>query len=81
MQRYKALLRRRKMERIRLENLSLAERLTRRLTGGYSTTQQELEEMREHLRTEQMVHSERYDRRSANTRSFKLPKIMTEIKE
>jgi hypothetical protein len=54
MQRYKALLRRRKMERIRLENLSLAERLTRRLTGGYSTTQQELEEMREHLRTEQM---------------------------
>jgi hypothetical protein len=57
MQRYKALLRRRKMERIRLENLSLAERLTRRLTGGYSTTQQELEEMREHLRTEQMVHS------------------------
>lgn len=35
------------MEKIRQENLSLADRLTKRMTGGYSILQRSIEDMRE----------------------------------
>lgn len=47
MQRYKATLRKRRLQRIREENLSLADRLTKRLTGGYTYIQQEISEIRD----------------------------------
>lgn len=80
-----ALLRRRRLERIRLENLSLADRLTKRLTGGYSSTQREIELIREHLKTEQEPLAkkgrDRYESRNSNSNSLslRLPRIIPEV--